>query len=61
MLAQVRPGSIVILHDGGDNYRWATVQALPIILSTLEHRGYKVMSISQLLTLRSTPTGVRPG
>ena len=61
VLAQVRPGSIVILHDGGDNYRWATVQALPIILSTLEHRGYKVMSISQLLTLRSTPTGVRPG
>ncbi len=60
VLSQVRPGSIVILHDGGDNYRWATVQALPIILSTLQHRGYKVMSISQLLTLQSTSTGGRP-
>ena len=56
VLAQVRPGSIVILHDGGDSNRWATVQALPLILKALHARGYQVMSISQLLTMRPSST-----
>lgn len=51
VVSQARPGSIVILHDGG-NDRWATVQALPRILTALERRGYHVMSISQLLAQR---------
>ena len=59
VVSQVRPGSIVILHDGGSD-RWATVQALPLILRVLDARGYKVMSVSRLLTDRSatqtTPT-----
>ncbi len=49
VLSAVRPGSIVILHDGGST-RWATVQALPEILGTLEARGYRIESISGLLT-----------
>jgi len=61
VLSQVRPGSIVILHDGGDSARWATVQALPIILKTLDKRGYQVMSISQLLTMHSTSTAAPAG
>ena len=60
MLSQVRPGSIVILHDGGDSARWATVQALPIILKALDKRGYQVMSISQLLTMHSPTSTAAP-
>lgn len=48
VLRDVRPGSIVVLHDGGDN-RWATVQALRPILGGLEQRGYRTVTVSQLL------------
>jgi peptidoglycan-N-acetylglucosamine deacetylase len=39
VLNNVRPGSIVLLHDGGGN-RSQTVAALPSILKTLKARGY---------------------
>ena len=51
----------MILHDGGDSARWATVQALPIILKTLDKRGYQVMSISQLLTMHAASTAAPAG
>ncbi len=47
VLRDVRPGSIVILHDGGHD-RWATVQALGPILRGLEQRGYRTVTVSQL-------------
>ncbi|GAA3371867.1 hypothetical protein GCM10020367_24430 [Streptomyces sannanensis] len=39
VLGKVKPGSIILLHDGGGN-RSQTVAALPDILSTLQARGY---------------------
>lgn len=39
VLAKVRPGSVILLHDGGGN-RSQTVAALPAILRTLKARGY---------------------
>ncbi len=48
VLAGLRPGAIVRLHDGG-GARWATVQAVPIILAELERRGYEAVTVSQLL------------
>lgn len=47
VLAGVRPGSIVILHDGG-GYRGETVQALPTIIGTLLHRGYRFISLDTM-------------
>ncbi len=49
VLREVKPGAIVLLHDGGSG-RWATVQALPQILDSLHRRGYRVVTVSQLLT-----------
>ena len=49
VLRRVAPGAIVLLHDGG-SARWATVQALPTILGELERRGYRVVTVSRLLT-----------
>ncbi|MGI8427566.1 MAG: polysaccharide deacetylase family protein [Actinomycetota bacterium] len=40
VLSLVRPGSIILLHDGGGN-RSQTVAALPQIISTLKARGYQ--------------------
>lgn len=39
VLNNVRPGSVILLHDGGGN-RSQTVAALPAILKTLKARGY---------------------
>jgi peptidoglycan/xylan/chitin deacetylase (PgdA/CDA1 family) len=41
VLNNVRPGSVILFHDGGGN-RSQTVAALPTILKTLKARGYTV-------------------
>jgi peptidoglycan/xylan/chitin deacetylase (PgdA/CDA1 family) len=41
-------GSIVVMHDGGGN-RSQTVAALPAILSHFRHRGYKFVTVAELL------------
>ena len=45
---RVRPGDIVLLHDGGQ-LRPATLEAAPRILDGLTRRGYEFVTISELL------------
>jgi peptidoglycan/xylan/chitin deacetylase (PgdA/CDA1 family) len=45
VLAAVRPGSIVILHDGGGD-RSATVAALPAIVKGIRKKGLRLVAIS---------------
>ena len=45
VLAAVRPGSIVILHDGGGN-RSATLAALPAIVRGIRHRGLQLVALT---------------
>ncbi len=52
VLAQVRPGSIIISHDGGGP-RSQTLAAYPDILAALRARGYRIVTIPQLLGFRS--------
>jgi len=47
-LYYARDGAILLLHDGGGN-RAETVAALPIIISTLKGRGFKFVTIQQLV------------
>jgi len=51
VLRAVRPGSIVIMHDGGGD-RSETVQALGTIVPVLLGRGYHLVTVPQLLRLR---------
>jgi len=48
VLAQVRPGSIIISHDGGGP-RGQTLAAYPQIISALRRRGYGIVTIPELL------------
>jgi peptidoglycan/xylan/chitin deacetylase (PgdA/CDA1 family) len=48
VVGAVRPGSIVVMHDGGGN-RSGTLAALPKIVHDLRHRGYRLATVSQLL------------
>jgi peptidoglycan/xylan/chitin deacetylase (PgdA/CDA1 family) len=50
-LSQVRPGSIIISHDGGGP-RGQTLAAYPTIIAVLRARGYRIVTIPELLGLR---------
>ncbi|MSX01891.1 MAG: polysaccharide deacetylase family protein [Actinobacteria bacterium] len=44
----VQPGAIILMHDGGGD-RTTTSAALPMILKGLEKKGYKMVTVPQLL------------
>jgi peptidoglycan/xylan/chitin deacetylase (PgdA/CDA1 family) len=50
IMANVRPGAIIILHEGGDRGR-RTVEVLRRVLPALAKRGYRVVSLSELSDL----------
>ncbi len=47
-LYYARNGAILLLHDGGGN-RAETVAALPIIINDLQSRGFRFVTIQQLV------------
>lgn len=50
VVRNVRPGSVVLMHDGGGD-RSHTVQALPQIIKKLKAMGYTFVTIDQLRTV----------
>ncbi len=48
VVGATRPGSIVLMHDGGGN-RAGTLAALPRIIATLRARGYRFATVTELL------------
>ncbi len=55
-LSGARPGAIILMHDGGGN-RAETVAALPRIISGLTRRGFKLVTVPQLLADDPPPHG----
>jgi len=51
ILANARPGSIVILHDSGSKGR-RTVKTLSNVLPTLRERGFRIVTLTELESLR---------
>ena len=45
-----RRGSIILMHDGGGD-RSATVQALPVLITTLRAHGYTIVPVAELVGL----------
>lgn len=69
VIANTRPGTIILAHDGRLN-REKDIEALPIIISGLKARGYRFVTIPELLELRqkasnqlskSVSTSIKPG
>jgi peptidoglycan-N-acetylglucosamine deacetylase len=58
-LSGARPGAIILMHDGGGD-RSQTVAALPRIIAVLRRRGYRLVTISQLLADDPPPHGQPP-
>jgi peptidoglycan-N-acetylglucosamine deacetylase len=47
VLADARPGSIILMHDGGRHPQ--TVRALPAVVEGLENRHFELVTVSALL------------
>jgi peptidoglycan/xylan/chitin deacetylase (PgdA/CDA1 family) len=54
-----RPGAIILMHDGGGN-RAETVAALPRIITRLRQRGFRLVTVSQLIADDPPPTNQPP-
>jgi peptidoglycan/xylan/chitin deacetylase (PgdA/CDA1 family) len=52
--AQTRDGSIVLMHDGGGP-RQPTVEALPGVIQSLRQRGFRLVTVPNLLGLTPGP------
>lgn len=48
-LRLLRPGGILLMHDSGDATRENTIRALPLLLDALKKRGYRFVTIPELL------------
>jgi peptidoglycan/xylan/chitin deacetylase (PgdA/CDA1 family) len=46
---QVRPGDIILMHDGGGD-RSQTIKALPKVIQNLKKRGYTFVTLQELAT-----------
>ena len=47
-LANMAPGSVILMHDGGGD-RSQDIQALPQIIERLQSSGYKLVTVSELM------------
>jgi peptidoglycan/xylan/chitin deacetylase (PgdA/CDA1 family) len=56
--AQVRPGAIILMHDGGGP-RAETVAALPRVIRGLRSRGYRLVTVGRLMLDDPPPAPVR--
>lgn len=52
IINNVRPGQIIILHDGGNN-RGPMIKALSLALPELTKKGYRCVTVSELLALQN--------
>jgi peptidoglycan/xylan/chitin deacetylase (PgdA/CDA1 family) len=59
VVGNVKPGSIVVMHDGGGP-RGQTLAALPGIVAALRHRGYEFVTVSELLGNKMIYPGSQP-
>ncbi|MFZ5590927.1 MAG: polysaccharide deacetylase family protein [Bacillota bacterium] len=50
--ARTKPGAIILVHDGRLN-RQKSVEALPILLKTLQQKGYSFVTLDYLLQQRA--------
>ncbi|MDX6572574.1 MAG: peptidoglycan-N-acetylglucosamine deacetylase [Gaiellales bacterium] len=60
VLANVEPGAIVLMHDGGGD-RQETLRALPAILRALERRHLEPVTLSELFATTPPPSAFWSG
>ncbi len=57
VMAQIKDGAIILMHDFSDNFR--TVEALPRIISNLRSQGYEFVTVSKLFEAKGINPNVK--
>lgn len=52
VLKRARSGGIILAHDGSFPIRWKDVAATPLIIERLKKRGYRFVTVPELLKMR---------
>jgi peptidoglycan/xylan/chitin deacetylase (PgdA/CDA1 family) len=52
VLEHIRPGGVILAHDGTFCTRWKDVAATPLIIEALQKRGYRFVTVPELLRHR---------
>jgi len=52
VMRQVRPGSVILFHDGGGK-RAQTIRALPQVIKSLRKKGYQFVTVDELYQLKA--------
>jgi peptidoglycan/xylan/chitin deacetylase (PgdA/CDA1 family) len=55
-LEALRPGAIILMHDGGGD-RSQTIAALPLLIKKIRARGYRLVTVPELLRDDPPPPG----
>lgn len=58
-ISGAQPGAVILMHDGGGD-RSQTVAALPRIVRRLRQRGFRLVTVSQLVADDPPPAGQHP-
>jgi len=51
VLKRIRPGGIILAHDGRFGIRWKDVQATPLIIDSLRKEGYHFVTVPELIAM----------
>jgi len=51
VIARAHPGSIILMHDGRYPMRWKDVVAAPLIIDGLRKKGYRFVTVPELLKM----------
>ena len=60
VIGQSAPGGIVLMHDGGGN-RSSTVAALPMMIEKYQQKGYRFVTVPELLQIKEEHKQVAAG
>lgn len=60
VLSNLDPGDIVVLHDGPKNRGERTVQLLDQLLPKIQQRGYRIVTLTELLNYGQAAGRVKP-
>lgn len=51
VVKHIRPGAIILAHDGTFQSRWKDVAATPLIIEALKKKGYRFVTVPDLLKM----------
>lgn len=59
VIDNIKSGGIILLHDGETGIRWKDVSAARFIIEGLRKRGYRFVTVPELLKMRQNTTTVQ--